>query len=121
MNYLTVILQVYQGPNTKFEYDSLPASTEMRFRVCALRLTTASDEAPVPIKGSFSPIASVKTFSPRKISETVADSKSLEPKEKEPFKITLTDKQWALVFFSAFALLVFMVVLLLPWLFSVTD
>lgn len=113
--------QVYQGPNTKFEYDSLPASTEMRFRVCALRLTTATDEAPVPIKGSFSPIASVKTFSPRKISETVADSKSLEPKEKEPFKITLTDKQWALVFFSAFALLVFMVVLLLPCLFSVTD
>lgn len=115
-------LRVYQGPNTKFEYKSLPDSTEVRFRVCALRLMNAPDQYPSPIKGAFSPVISARTMSPRKkISETEGAPDDLVPKVKVPINITLTDKQWAMVFFSAFSLLVVLVVLLLPCLFGVSD
>ena len=117
-----IFSQVYQGPNTKFEYKSLPDSTEVRFRVCALRLMNAPDQYPSPIKGAFSPVISARTMSPRKkISETEGAPDDLVPKVKVPINVTLTDKQWAMVFFSAFSLLVVLVVLLLPCLFGVSD
>ena len=115
--------QVYQGPNTKFEYDSLPASTEVRFRVCALRLMNAPNQSPGPIKGVFSSVTSARTMSPRKkkILESSTPDGDLEPKVKEATKISLTDKQWAMVFFSGFSFMVIVVVLLLPSLFGVSD
>ena len=115
--------QIYQGPKTKFEYDSLPSSTEVRFRVCALRLTNAPNQSPGPIKGVFSSVTSARTMSPKKkkIAESSAAEDNLEPRAKETTRISLTDKQWAMVFFSGFSLLVVIVVLLLPSLFGVSD
>lgn len=120
---MNVSFQVYQGPNTKFEYDSLPASTEVRFRVCAVRLMNAPDQSPGPIKGVFSSVTSARTISPRKkkISESSTANDDLEPEVKEVTRISLTDKQWAMIFFSGFSLLVVIVVLLLPSLFGVSD
>lgn len=115
--------QVYQGPDTEFEYDSLPASTEVRFRVCALRLMNALNQSPGPIKGVFSSVTSARTMTPRKkkILESSTADGVLDPKVKEATKISLTDKQWAMVFFSGFSFMVIVVVLLLPSLFGVSD
>lgn len=116
-------VQVYQGPDTEFEYDSLPASTEVRFRVCALRLMNAPNQSPSPIKGVFSSVTSARTMTPRKkkILESSTADGVLDPKVKEATKISLTDKQWAMVFFSGFSFMVIVVVLLLPSLFGVSD
>lgn len=122
---LLIQFQVYQGPNTKFEYDSLPASTEVRFRVCALRLMNAPSESPGSIKGVFSPVTSARTMTSKKkkkkISESSADGDDLVMDVKETKRVSLTDKQWALIFFSGFSLLVVAVILLLPSLFGVSD
>lgn len=122
---LLIQFQVYHGPNTKFEYDSLPASTEVRFRVCALRLMNAASESPGSIKGVFSPVTSARTMTSKKkkkkISESSADGDDLVMDVKEAKRVSLTDKQWALIFFSGFSVLVVAVILLLPSLFGVSD
>lgn len=116
--------QVYQGPNTKFEYNSLPASSEVRFRVCAVRLMNAPSGSPGPIKGVFSPVTSARTMTPKKkkkISESSADGDDKEVDIKAIKRVSLTDKQWAMIFFSGFSLLVVAVILMLPCLFGVSD
>lgn len=116
--------QVYQGPNTKFEYNSLPASSEVRFRVCAVRLMNAPSGSPGPIKGVFSPVTSARTMTPKKkkkISESSADGDDKDVDIKEIKRVSLTDKQWAMIFFSGFSLLVVAVILMLPCLFGVSD
>lgn len=115
--------QVYQGLNTKFEYNSLPASSEVRFRVCAVRLMNAPSGSPGPIKGVFSPVTSARTMTPKKkkISESSADGDDKEVDVKEIKRVSLTDKQWAMIFFSGFSLLVVAVILMLPCLFGVSD
>lgn len=121
---LLLRFQVYQGPNTKFEYNSLPASTEVRFRVCAVRLMNVPSGSPGPIKGVFTPVTSARTMTPKKkkkISESSADGDQREPEVKETTRVSLTDKQWAMIFFSGFSLLVIAVILLLPSLFGVSD
>ena len=114
---------MYQGPSTKFEYNSLPASTEVRFRVCALRVMNAPNQSPGPIKGVFSAVTSARTMTPRKkkISESSAEDDDSEPEVKETTRVALTDKQWAMIFFSGFSLLAIVVILLLPSLFGVSD
>ena len=120
---LLLRFQVYQGPNTKFEYNSLPVSSEVRFRVCAVRLMNAPNGSPGPIKGVFSPVASARTMTPKKkkISESSADGDDQALDVKETKRVSLTDKQWAMIFFSGFSLLVVAVILLLPSLFGVSD
>ena len=116
--------QIYQGPNTKFEYNSLPASSEVRFRVCAVRLMNAPSGSPGPIKGVFSPVTSARTMTPKKkkkISESSADGEDQAMDVKETKRVSLTDKQWAMIFFSGFSLLVVAVILMLPCLFGVSD
>lgn len=114
---------MYQGPSTKFEYNSLPASTEVRFRVCALRVMNVPNQSPGPIKGVFSAVTSARTMTPRKkkISESSAEDDDREPEVKETTRVALTDKQWAMIFFSGFSLLAIVVILLLPSLFGVSD
>lgn len=116
-------VQVYQGPKTKYEYNSMPVSTEVRFRVCAVRIVNAQNQSPSSIKGIFSPMTSARLMTPRKkkISESSAADDDQEPKVKETIRISLTDKQWAMIFFSGFSLLAIVVVLLLPSLFGVSD
>ena len=125
IRYLLPHFQVYQGPNTKFEYDSLPASTEVRFRVCAVRLMNAPSGSPGPIKGVFSPVTSARTMTPKKkkkkISESSADGDDQAMDVKETKTVSLTDKQWAMIFFTGFSFLVVAVILLLPCLFGVSD
>lgn len=115
--------QVYQGPKTKFQYESLASSTEIRFRVCAVRLMNAPNQSSSPIKGVFSSVTSARTMTPRKkkISESSAADDDQEPEVKQTTRISLTDKQWAMIFFLGFSLLAVVVVLLLPSLFGVSD
>lgn len=116
-------VQIYQGPNTKFEYNSIPASSEVRFRVCAVRMMNGGDQSPIPVKGVFSSVTSARSFTVRKkkISESSAADSDQEPEVKETIRISLTDKQWAVIFFCGFSLLAIAVVLLLPSLFGVSD
>ncbi|XP_022798251.1 fibronectin type-III domain-containing protein 3A-like [Stylophora pistillata] len=116
-------VQAYMGPNTKFEYTSVSGSTEVRFRVCALRLMNAPDQSPSPIKGVFSAVSSARTMTPKKkkILESSAENDDRKPEIKEATRVVLTDKQWAMIFFSGFSLLAVVVILLLPSLFGVSD
>lgn len=109
-------VQVYQGPNTKFEYNSPPGSAEVRFRVCALRLMNAPNQSPGFIKGVFSAVSSARIMTPkkRKILESSAESDDRKPEIKEATRVVLTDTQWAMIFFSGFSLLAIIVILLLP-------
>ena len=122
---ISLHFQVYQGRNTKYQYDSLPASTEVRFRVCAVRLMNAPSGSPGPIKGVFSPVTSARTMTPKKkkkkISESSAEGDDQAMDVKETKTVSLTDKQWAMIFFTGFSLLVVVVILLLPSLFGVSD
>ena len=79
--------------------------------------------SPGPIKGVFSQVTSARTMTPKKkkISESSADGELEEPAVKETTRISLTDKQWAMIFFSGFSVLVIAVILLLPSLFGVSD
>lgn len=108
--------QVYQGPNTKFEYNSPPGSAEVRFRVCALRLMNAPNQSPGFIKGVFSAVSSARIMTPkkRKILDSSAESDDRKPEIKEATRVVLTDTQWAMIFFSGFSLLAIIVILLLP-------
>lgn len=83
----------------------------------------APSGSPGPIKGVFSPVTSARTMTPKKkkISESSEDGDQEEPEVKTTTRVSLTDKQWAMIFFSGFSLLVIVVILLLPSLFGVSD
>ena len=83
----------------------------------------APSSSPGPIKGVFSLVTSARTMTPRKkkISESSADGDDLEPEVKQTSRVSLTDKQWAMIFFSGFSLLAVAVILLLPSLLGVSD
>ena len=113
---------MYQGPGTSFELDSLAAASEFRFRVCAVRLMIPPYEFPGPLKGIFSSVTSSKNMSPqKKNSESGSAVDVNKPDELKPRKVTLTDTQWAMIFFGGFSLLAVVVALLLPCLFGVSD
>jgi len=57
----------------------------------------------------------------KKISESSADGDDQAMDVKETKTVSLTDKQWAMIFFTGFSFLVVAVILLLPCLFGVSD
>lgn len=83
----------------------------------------APDQSPSPIKGVFSAVSSARTMTPKKkkILESSAENDDRKPEIKEATRVVLTDKQWAMIFFSGFSLLAVVVILLLPSLFGVSD
>ena len=86
-------------------------------------MMNGGDQSPIPVKGVFSSVTSARSFTVRKkkISESSAADSDQEPEVKETIRISLTDKQWAVIFFCGFSLLAIVVVLLLPSLFGVSD
>ena len=88
-----------------------------------MRLMNAPSGSPGPIKGVFSPVTSARTITPKKkkISESSADGDDQTIDVTETNRVSLTDKQWAMIFFSGFSVLVVAVILLLPSLFGVSD
>lgn len=97
-------VQVYRGPNTRFNLESLEPNTEYYVRVCAVRET--SDGAAIDIPGPFSSGAHFTTLAPepsRRVTparDTESKSSSLlaEPKQ-------WSDQQWAAVILLCFVVL----------------
>ncbi|XP_048588285.1 fibronectin type-III domain-containing protein 3A [Nematostella vectensis] len=118
----------YQGSDTRFAYTSLPTGSEYRFRVCAVRHIAggdfdATDSPSRGLKGVFSPVVSVRTQSMRR--HRVSESSSRGDEDEEEVEVeerkSLTDTQWALIFFIGFALLSLGFAFVVPLLFGVSE